>query len=204
MDTLSPEKMRKIFRINYRAFICATVLVIASLQGCALRTADVFRDQNMDFGSVKTVAIMPLANYSRDILAGDRVRDVFTTALLASGAVYVVPTGELARGISSAGVINPTTPSVDEVIKLCRILKTDAVITGSIREYGELRSAAAVADVVSLSMQLIEGQAGRIVWAAGSTEGGVGIKDRLLGGGGKPLNVTTEKAVHDIIDKLFY
>jgi len=34
-------------------------------------------------------------------------------------------------------------------------------------------------------------------------EGGINLGDRLFGGGGEPMNVVTEKAVDDIIDKLF-
>jgi hypothetical protein len=52
-------------------------------------------------------------------------------------------------------------------------------------------------------MQMIETQTGRVVWAASSTKGGITFGDRLLGGGGEPMNVVTEKAVDDIIDKLF-
>ena len=51
----------------------------------------------MDFGSIRTVAVMPFQNLSRDNLAGDRVRDVFANALLATEAVYVIPNGEVAR-----------------------------------------------------------------------------------------------------------
>ena len=57
--------------------------------------------------------------------------------------------------------------------------------------------------MVSVSFKMMEGQNGKIVWSASSTRGGVGFKDRLLGGGGEPMNVITEKAVNDILNKLF-
>ena len=84
-----------------------------------------------------------------------------------------------------------------------RSLSADAVITGNIREYGEVRAASTAADVISMSLQLIEGQTGKVVWSASTTYGGVGVKDRLLGGGGQPMNDITEKAIHDLINKLF-
>lgn len=202
MSTLSPERMKKILKLSYIALISSVVIALSSLPGCATRT-DVFRDQSMDFGSIRTVAVMPLANYSRDQQASDRVRDVLVTDLLATGSIYVIPPGELARGMAGAGIANPAAPSVDEIVRLCRAVKADAVVTGSIREYGEIRSASAVSQVISLSMQMIEGQTGKIIWSASTTEGGISVKDRLLGGGGEPLNVITEKAVHDILTKLF-
>ena len=73
-------------------------LVWLALSGCGQTATDVFRDANMDFGSLRTVAVMPLANQTREQLAADRVRDVFITMLLSTGAVYVVPTGEVSRG----------------------------------------------------------------------------------------------------------
>lgn len=181
--------------------VCACLLLV--LAGCASTSLEAYRDQNMDFGSVHNVAIMPFANLTRESAASERVRDIFTTMLLATGGVYVIPPGEVARGIARAGVSNPTTPSTEELIKMAGIIKADAVITGTVKEYGEVRSGTSSANVISLSVQMIETQTGRVVWSASTTRGGIGIWDRLFGGGGEPMNDITEKAVNDIIKKLF-
>jgi hypothetical protein len=157
----------------------------------------------MDFGSVKTVAVVPFANLSRDNLAADRVRDVFSNALLATEAVYVIPTGEVSRAIGRIGIPNPTTPSVEEVMKLGAALKAEAIVTGVVKEYGEVRSGTATGNAVSVSLQMHETASGKVVWAGMSTKGGVGFSDRLLGGGGAPLNYITEEAVDDLLNKLF-
>ena len=183
--------------------VAILILVLGAMAGCATTPSDVYRDATMDFGSIKTVAIMPFANLSKDQLAGERVRDVFSTALMASGAVYALPSGEVARGIITSAIANPAAPSADEVMKLARNIKVDAVFSGVIREYGDIRSGTASADVVSVSMQMMEAQTGRIVWSASTPQGGIGLMDRLFGGGGRPLNDVTEKAVNDLIAKLF-
>lgn len=162
-----------------------------------------YHDKNMDFGSVRTVAVMPIINLSRDNLAGERVRDVITSMMLASGAFYVVPQGEVVRVVAKAGVANPATPTVEEVVKFGTMLKVDAVITGTVKEYGEVRAAAASGNVISLSLQMQECTTGKTVWTGTTTRGGVTWKDRLLGGGGAPLNEVTEAAVDDLISKLF-
>ena len=172
------------------------------LAGCAGKV-DNFRDSNMDFGAVRTVAVMPFANLTRDNTAAERVRDVFGTMLLATGGVYALPSGEVARGIARAGIANPTAPSVEEAVKLGGLLKAEAVITGVVREYGEVRATSSTANAISLSMQMVETQTGRIVWTASATEGGIGLTDRLFGGGGRPMNEITEKAVNEIINQLF-
>lgn len=189
-------------RLWQQAMTGILLLCLMITGGCAT-PSDVFRDATMDFGSIKTVAVMPLANLSKDQLAGERVRDVFTTMLMASGAVYAIPSGEVARGIATSAIASPTAPSADDVIKLARNIKVDAVMSGVIREYGDVRSGTASADVVSVSMQMMEAQTGRIVWSASTTQGGISLLDRLFGGGGRPLNDVTEKAVNDLITKLF-
>jgi hypothetical protein len=182
--------------------VCILFFVIVSFTACATH-GDVYRDPNMDFGAIRTVAVMPFVNLTRDVLSAERVRDVFMTMLLATGGVYVVPQGEVARAALTAGITNPTAPTKEEILKFATFVKADAVITGVVREYGEVRSGTTAANVVSLSLQMIEAQTGKIVWSASSTRGGVGLKERLLGGGGEPLNDSTEKAVKDVINQLF-
>jgi hypothetical protein len=182
-----------------RRVILYAALVLVS----ACTSAELYKDQKMDFGSIYTVAVMPLTNLSKEQMAADRVRDVFVTMLLASGDVYVVPQGEVARGVSLAGISNPSAPSTDEIKKLGTVLKADAIITGVVREYGEVRSGSASANVLSLSFQMAEVQTGRVVWSVSSTKGGIGFLDRLFGGGGEPMNDVTEKTVKDVVNNLF-
>ncbi len=182
-----------------------TILLILSvfvLVSCAT-SSNVYIDQNMDFGAIKSIAVMPFVSLARDPVVAERVRDVFINKLLATGAVYALPIGEVARGATRAEIQNPSAPSPEEVIKLGGILKVQAVITGTVREYGEVRSGTAASNVVSVSLQMIETQTGKVVWSASTTKGGVNIGDRLFGGGGKPMNQVTEKAVDDLIGKLF-
>jgi hypothetical protein len=162
-----------------------------------------YHDSKMDFSSVQSVAVMPFANLTRDTAAAERVRNVFITMLLSSGVLYVVPPGEVARGVSRAGTVDPTAPSPEEVVKFAGIVKVDAVITGVVREYGEVRSGTTSANIVSFSTQMLESQTGRVVWSASTTKGGIGLYDRMLGGGGRPMNEVTEKAVENVLDKLF-
>lgn len=177
------------------------LVVIIFLVGCS--GTEIYRDPNMDFGSIQTIAVMPFLNLSSNNIAGERVRDVFINNLLATGAVYVLPIGEVARGIARMEIANPATPSPEEIIKLAGIIKASAVITGVLKEYGEVRSGPTSANIISLSLQMIETQTGKIVWTATSTKGGITMVDRLLGGGGQPMNNITESAINDLINKLF-
>jgi hypothetical protein len=180
------------------------IAAMSVLSGCGGHgSGEVYRDQNMDFGAIKSVAVMPFVNLSKEQLAGQRVRDVFIPMLMESGSIYVLPTGEVARGVSRVSIANPAEPSTEEVTKLASLLKVDAVITGLIREYGDIHSGSTEANVISMSLALLDGATGKVVWTASTTKGGITLKDRLLGGGGNPMNDVTEKAVNDLLDKLF-
>jgi hypothetical protein len=176
--------------------------VLIFFAACAT-TSNIYRDPNMDFGAIQTIAVMPFVSLARDNVAAERVRDVFITSLLSTGAVYVVPVGEVARGIGRVEIANPATPSPEEVVKLASIIRVQAVITGVLEEYGEVRSGTASANITSVSLQMMEVQTGKVVWSASSAKGGITIWDRLFGGGGQPMNIVTEKAVNDLINKLF-
>lgn len=177
-------------------------LAAALAAGCASAPKRAYLDEQMDFGSIRTVAVLPFSNLTRDNLAADRVRDVFANALLATGAVYVVPHGEVARGAQQAGLGSPS-PTPDQVMRLGKLLKADAVIAGVVREYGEVKSGTSTGNVVSISLQLFETATGKIVWSAASTQGGVTLTARLFGSSGPPLNAVTEAAVDDLLGKLF-
>ncbi len=189
---------RKKVNVLKKAILCAVVI---SLTACA--SSETYRDPKMDFGSIYTVAVMPFMNLSKEQVASDRVRDVFMTMLLASGEVYVLPQGEVARGITMAGIVNPAAPSNDEAKKFASLVKADAIITAVVREYGEVRTGSASANVIALSLQMAEAQTGKVVLSVSTTKGGIGITDRLFGGGGEPMDIITEKAVKDVIDKMY-
>lgn len=182
-----------------RILLYGTVIIFI---GCGT-TGEFYRDANMDFGSIQSIAVMPFVSLARDNVAAERVRDVFINGLLATGAVYVVPVGEVARGVARAEVSNPAAPSPEEVVKLAGIIKVQAVVTGVLKEYGEVRSGTTSANIISVSLQMMEVQTGKVVWSYSSTKGGISIWDRLFGGGGQPMDKVTRRAVDDLIDKLF-
>jgi TolB-like protein len=187
--------------------VCALLVLVSGCTKSNLNTAreakGVFLNDLVDFASIQTVAVMPFQNLTDTEDAAERVRDVFMSMLLATEAVYVLPPGEVFRGISRVGMIDPATPSIDEIKSLANILNIDVVITGVLREYQLVRVGASSANIISLSLQMIETQTGTIIWSASSTKGGITVTDRLFGGGGNPMNYVTLECVDDLLDKLF-
>jgi len=180
----------------------AVLMAIAASVSCA-GMGNVYVDSNMDFGALQKVVVMPFQNLTQEEDAAARVRDAFMGMLLATEAVYVLPAGEVSRGIARVGIRVPSTPTSEEIKRISGILGAEGVITGVLREYGTVRSGSATASVISLSLQLIEVETGTVVWSAASTKGGVTFVDRLLGGGGEAMNDVTVDAIDDLLDKLF-
>lgn len=188
-----------------RVALTVIAVLLLALIGCATPGgADAnFHDPNMDFSLIQSMAVLPFGNLTSISRSSDRVRDVFMTMLQSTEALYVIPPGEVARAIASLGLQDPTEPTAEEVISLARNLETDVVLTGTVLEYGEVRSASASANVISVSVQMMEATTGRVVWSASATRGGIGASKRLFGGGGEPMNTVTTKAVEDLLDALF-
>ena len=182
-----------------------SVICIALVASCGPRKAALvtYHDVNMDFGVLNTVAVMPFTNLTAEQRAGGRVRDMFMTVLQATGAVYVLPPGEIGRGISRVSIRSPEQPTPEEVVALAANVGADAIITGTVLEYGAVRSGTSSANIISISVEMMEAQTGKIVWSEAATNGGVTASDRLFGGGGRPMNGVTEAAIKELMDSLF-
>ena len=187
------------------AALLALVVAMSLGAGCAThgRGNVTFHDKDMDFSLIRSVAVLPFENLTVSPKAEDRVREVFMTMLQATGDTYVIPPGEVSRGISRSAVSNPVAPTTEDIVRLAKNLEADVVVTGTVLEYGEVRSATTTANVISLNVQMLEGQTGKVIWTGASTKGGIGAAKRLFGGGGEPMNDVTAEAVGDLLHRLF-
>ena len=192
--------MQKFYSLRmFRVLAC--LIFLCGLTACA--TEQVYHDPVMDFSMITRVAIMPLANYANDQNAPDRVRDVLATRLQATGAFYVMPMGEVMRAVNRSQIRYPASPSAEEIQKIGKLIDVEAVFTGGLREYGTIRSGSVSANSISMSLQLIETETGKVIWTGTATSGGIGWPDRLFGGGGRPMNEVTVEAVDSLLNQLF-
>lgn len=179
------------------------LLIVVALGAACASNGHKYHDKKMDFAAIKTVAVLPFQNLTRDNFAAERVRDVFSNLLLASGSIYVLPQGEVARGLLRTGLQSASSPSKDEAMALGKALGVEALVTGTVKEYGEVRSGSSAANVLSMSLEMFETTTGTVVWSSSTTKGGIGMSERMLGGGGAPMNSVTEDACRDLLAKLF-
>jgi len=67
----------------------ATAWAVLLVASAACASGRNYHDSNMDFGSVRTVIVLPFTNLSRDAVGAERLRDAFAAALLATVQRYL-------------------------------------------------------------------------------------------------------------------
>jgi hypothetical protein len=188
------------------AGVLLLVAVLAGAAGGCSTTrglSSTYRDPEIDLSLVQTVAVLPFVNLTADDKAGERVRDVFSTMMQATGAVYVVPPGEVAKALGRTRTASGSDPSPEEITAIGSSVKADVVVTGVVREYGQVRSGNSTANTIALSVKIFATESGKVIWSGASTAGGVTASDRFFGGGGEPMELVTEDALTDLIDQIF-
>ena len=98
-------------------WILSVCLVMFGLAGCAVTGSggETFKNSVMTFAAVQSVAVLPFQNLTADDDAAARTRDAFMGMLLATEAIYVLPPGEVQRGIERTSLRDPSAPSNDAV-----------------------------------------------------------------------------------------
>src|SRR5574341_1291833 len=91
--------------------LLAGLLVLA---GCGTSRPASYVHPNFDFSRVKKVAVLPLENLTSDQTAGEKMRKVVITELLATGIVDVIEPGQVNRVLANQNIQNPTAMSPEE------------------------------------------------------------------------------------------
>ena len=157
--------------------ISLTVSVIISVYGCA--TSEEFVRPDTNFTKYKRVAVLPLVDYPAFPGSGVQVADIISMKLLSSKLTILdrIQTSQILneQSIGMSGIIdNNTAPEVG------KILGVQALLTGSINEYGTTtvdiqvvqggKPAPMDISAAGITLKLIDCETGQIIWA-GSARG---------------------------------
>ncbi len=173
-------------------FGCARPVPIAS-----------YKRPEMDLSLVRRLAVLPFDNLTREQFANEKVRRTFISELLATEAFEVVDPGEVARALADMGLQPGMALKVEEIKRLGKALNVQAVVMGSVTEYGEMRSGAVTAPIISFEARMVDTDRGGIVWSVSISEGGIGFGARLLGSTSDTISDLTAKATRKALDTLF-
>ncbi|GAB4388391.1 MAG: hypothetical protein Kow0025_07390 [Thermodesulfovibrionales bacterium] len=174
---------------------------VAVLSGCASGPTH-YRREDVDFDSIRKVAVLPLESFVTDRLAGERVRMAVISELLSRG-VDVTEPGEVIRALRTLNVESIRTLSSEEVRKLGQALGVDAVITGSVGAFGIEKGVSVSYAEVSISLIVYESSTGEIIGSSWHSTQGASFWTRHFGAEGKSLPEATREVVRKSIDVLF-
>ncbi len=178
------------------------LFLLAALSACA-RTSAYYVHPTYDFSLIKKVAVLPLENLTQDTLAGEKVRKVVVSEILAAGVVDVIEPGQVNRALAQQGIQAPSSMSAEEFKKLGSSLGVQAFIVGSVDHYEQLNVGGVFFPEVTITLRAIDAATGTIIWSASRTGGGVGVVGRLFGLGGGTMSEVVQKTVRATVATLF-
>lgn len=184
----------------WTALLLAAALGVA---GCAGVTPATYVHPRYDFSRVKKVAVLPLENLSPDQAAGEKIRKIVITELLATRIVDVVEPGQVNRVLTQVNIQNPTTMSPEDVKRVGGALAVQMLVVGSVEAYDRVSIGGVQAPEVTLTLRGIDVETATIVWAATRTQGGATFMARLFGLTGDSLSEVAMRAVHEAVVTLF-
>ena len=153
------------------------LLVIISIFGCA--TSEEFVRSDTNFSKYKQIAVLPLIDYPTVPGSGIQVADILSMKLISSKLIILdrTQTSQILneQSIGMSGIIDgSTSPEVG------KILGVQALLTGSINEYGTTtvdiqvvqggKPAPMDISAAGITLKLIDCETGQIIWA-GSARG---------------------------------
>ncbi len=186
-------------RLGSRVVLAAALWLV----GCAGLPPATYVHPNYDFSRVKKVAVLPLENLSPDQTAGEKVRKVVVTELLATGIVDVIEPGQVNRILTVQNIQNPAAMSPEDFKKVGTALGAQMLVVGSVESYDRVQVGGVQAPEVTMTLRGVDVDSGTIVWATSHTQGGATVAARLFGLTGDSLSEVARKAAHQAVVTLF-
>ena len=185
-----------------RYLMVITVVLIMAVAGCRSPQPIYHIRPDIDFSFYKRVAVMPLNNLSNEQSAGEIVRQVIMSELLASGLADVVVAGEVDAAIDKLGIASPATLSRDQIKHISDAMNVQALIIGSVDQFGSTGMGQVSSPEVTLTLMMADAGTGDIIWSITTTQGGANFMSRHFGARSKTLSETVLLAVREAIQTL--
>jgi TolB-like protein len=182
--------------------ILSTALIALGLLflcGCAQQQH--FVRQGTDLEHIRSVAVLPFANFTRDDFAGEKIRRIVITELLTRG-VDVTEPGEVTKLLRELNVMTLRSIKTKEIQKLGETLEVDAVMSGSVEAFGISKGINVTYPEVTINLMLLDTGSGKIIWSVRDSTGGASFWTRHFGAEGISLSEAAQKTVKEAIDTM--
>jgi curli biogenesis system outer membrane secretion channel CsgG len=183
-------------RKEFWIFIVVAALAITA--GCK-GGPTVFVHQNADFSSIRKVAILPFETLTQDRSVADKVQKILTIEILSLGAFEVVEPGQVQKVLREQRIENAAAMAPAEIKQIGAALGVQALLFGSVVDFGESRVGTNPAPEVTIQLRLVETQSGLTLWSASHTRAGAKWSTRLFGVGGETPTQAAQKLMRQEI-----
>jgi TolB-like protein len=152
---------------------------------------------------IEKIVVLPFENHTKTMLVEERVRDIVSTEVLSRGLFSVIEKGDVERFLREE-VAAREHYSLDLATskRLMPRLKAQAFLAGSVDDFSEVRNGAYSYPVVALTLRLVDGDSGQILWQASGHESGYRTADRLFGFASDDANQLTFKLVARMLETM--
>lgn len=186
--------------VNRYVFLFFLFVVIISMgcRGSAPSTYHIRED--VDFSFIKKVAVLPFDNLTPERSAGELVRQIVVSELLASGLVDVVVPGEVNATLKSLNIKSTSSLSKNQIKTIGNTLQVQAVILGVVEKFGDIRTGNISSSELTITLMMADTSAGSILWSVTKTGGGAGFMARHFGTKTKTMSETVLSVVREAIE----
>ncbi len=168
--------------------------------GCFGGDAAIFHiREDVDFSFIKKVAVLPLDNLTNDKFADEIIRQMAISELLASGLVDVSIPGDVISAIKRLNITSITALDVKQIKDLGKQLKVEAIVLGSVEQYGEVRLGNHSAPEVTLTLMMADIITGSVLWSVTTTRGGSSFMVRHFGAKAETMSETALATVREAL-----
>lgn len=156
-----------------------------------------------DFSLIQKIAVLPLENLTQDQQAGERVRKIVVSEILAAGVLDVVEPAQVNQALSQQQIQSISGISAKQIADLGKSLGVQAFVIGSVDNYERVNVGGGTFAEVAITLRALDAATGTVIWSTSKSAGGAGFFGRLFGFGGDTMYEATQKAVHAAVVTLF-
>jgi TolB-like protein len=209
-EQLAKSEVRRVRSIK-RYALCSILYAFCSMLlafclffviGCGTTSKHYYVRQQVDYSSIKRIAVLPFETLTSDEYAGEKIRQSVITELLSRG-IDVVEPGEVTRALVELKIRSLGSIRTTDIQTLAKTLGVEALMMGSVEAYGISRGITVSYPEVSISLRLVEASSGKIIWSVCNTSGGPNFWTRHFGAENISLSETASKVVKEAIDTMF-
>ena len=197
------DTTRKERRFFFIRTLSTVLFLMTCVSGCAFSNGiKHYTRPDIDAKHINKIAVLPFENFTADRFSDDRIKSLVVIDLLSRG-VDVVEPGEVLGLMKEMKVKSLNSITSKHIKQIGKILKVQAVMTGSVGVFKVSRGATVSYPEVSISLILHEAETSDIIWSAWHTTGGADFWTRHFGAEGRTLDETAKILIDELIDTLY-